>query len=198
MACTGLYQFDKAHQGLAHLASILCTESLNFACALHAATVGDGNTVHLLWPARSGMDDSKADTVTIMLVQVQPAAVVPSASTEGNARITAAAYAAEAAVPVATDNLVWPLAAELAPPDSAPAELAPAEPVAASATALAGSQPALGEGQSPGALVQQGVSLEQGGRQLSRGGSRTGSIGLLPQLKTQVEALEDKELELRL
>lgn len=159
--------------------------------------------MHLLWPARSGMDDSKADSVMIMLVQVRPAAVVSSASTEGNAEAavagaTAAAYAAEAAVSVATDYLVLPLAAESAPPDSAPAELSPAEPAAASASALAGSQPALGEGQFPGALVQRGLSLEQGGGQLSRGGSRTGGIGLLPHLKTQVEALEDKELELRL
>ena len=143
-----------------------------------------------------GLDDSKADHAVIMLAQAQPAAVVPSATTEGNAEAgvegaTAAAYAAEAAVPVATDNLVLPLAAESAPPDSAPAELPPAEPAAAVATAPT-------EGQFPGALVQRGLSLEQGGAQLHRGGSRSGATGLLPQLKTQVGALEDKELELRL
>ena len=137
-----------------------------------------------------------------MLVQVQPAAVVPSASVEGHveaavAGAAAAAYASEAAVPVAADNLVLPLAAESAPPDSAPAELPPAEPAAASATPLAGSQPAMGKGQFLGAPVQHGLSLEQGAGQLSRGGSHSG-MGLLPQLKTQVDALEDKELELRL
>ena len=138
-----------------------------------------------------------------VLAQAQPAAVVASTSTEGNAEAvvagaTAAAYAAEAAVLVATDNLTLPLAAESAPPDSAPAEMPPAEPAAACETALVRPQPALGQRQSPGAPGQRGASLEQGGGQLSKGSSRSGGIGLLSQLKTQVEALEDKELELRL
>ena len=150
-----------------------------------------------------GLDDSKAEKLVLMLAQAQPAAVVASASVEGNAEVDvpgamAAVSAAGAAVPVATDSPVLPLAAESAPPDSVPAEMAHAEPAAGCETALVRSQPAPGEGQSPAGLVQRGLSLEQGGGQLSRGGSRSGGIGLLPQLKTQVEALEDKELELRL
>lgn len=132
---------------------------------------------------------------------MQPAAVVPAASTEGSveaavAGATAAASAAEASVARAADNLV--LAAQSSPPDSAPAELPPAEPAAGSGAALVQSQAVPGKGQSSGALVQRGLSLGQGGGQLSKGGSRSAGVGLLPQLKTQLEALEDKELELRL
>lgn len=134
-----------------------------------------------------------------MQPQVQPAAVVPAAFTEGDVETavegaTAATSAAEASV--AADDLVS--AAESLPPDSAPAELPPAEPGIGSGAALVQSQAAPGKGQSPGTLVQRGLSLGQGGGQLSRGGSRSGGVGLLPQLKTQLEALEDKELELRL
>ena len=128
---------------------------------------------------------------------MQPAAVVPAAPAEGIveaavAGATAAAIAAEASV--GANNRV--LVDQSAPPDSA--ELPPAEPAAGSEIALVQSQAVPGKGQSPGALVQRGLSLGQGGGQLSRGGSRSGGVGLLPQLKTQLEALEDKELELRL
>lgn len=124
---------------------------------------------------------------------------MPAAPAEGNveaavAGATAAADAAEASVAAFNHVLVD----QSAPPDSAPAELPPAEPAAGFGTALVQSQAAQGEGQSPGALVQRGPSLGQGGGQLSRGGSRSGGVGLLPQLKSQLEALEDKELELRL
>ena len=106
---------------------------------------------------------------------------------------SAAGNAAQAAS-VATDSVALPLAAESAPPDSAPAELAPAEAAAASETALAQSQPALGEGRPPSALVERGLSLGQGGAQLAKRGSRSGGIGLLPQLKTRLKPWRIKSL----
>ncbi|KAL3143638.1 hypothetical protein ABBQ38_002434 [Trebouxia sp. C0009 RCD-2024] len=90
-------------------------------------------------------------------------------------------------------------AAESLPPDSPPAELAPAEHAASSDSALViQPQRMVDDGQSPAAHAQRRGSLSKGPAPLSRGGSRSGGVGLLPQLKAQVEALEDKELELRL
>ena len=84
------------------------------------------------------------------------------------------------------------------PPNSDPAELPPDEPAVPSETSLIQTQASLNVGHPPSAPVHKALYLCQGGAPLSRGGSGSASPGLLPQLKTQVEALEDKELELRL
>ncbi|KAL3134087.1 hypothetical protein ABBQ32_008511 [Trebouxia sp. C0010 RCD-2024] len=145
-----------------------------------------------------------AEMMGMAVPQIPPAAVElaapePQAEQAAEASVTAAANGAQ---PLSSNrpraDSGQPGAAS-SPPDSPPAELAPAEHAASSETALVvQSQKMLNDGQSAAAHAQRGGSLSKGPAPLSRGDLRSGGVGLLPQLKAQVEALEDKELELRL
>lgn len=75
-------------------------------------------------------------------------------------------------------------------PDLAPADLAPDDHAAPAEHAVA--SPALT------IQVQRSISTGLPAAVPSSGAARAGGPGLLPQLKVQIETLEDKELEMRL
>ena len=118
----------------------------------------------------------------VLQIQLPPAAAVTTAE------------AAEAAATSDSEQLppgLLPKSDAALPglPDSAPAELAPAE--------LAPAEHAVA---SPTLAIQIPRSISTGLYPAvpSPGAARAGGPGLLPQLKVQIETLEDKELEMRL
>jgi hypothetical protein len=119
----------------------------------------------------------------VLQIQLPPAAAVTTPE------------AAEAAVTSEPEQLPpgllpKPNAALPGLPDLAPAELAPDEHAAPAEHAVA----------SPALAIQIPRSISTGlyPAAPSPGAARAGGPGLLPQLKVQIETLEDKELEMRL
>ena len=119
----------------------------------------------------------------VLQIQLPPAAAVTTAE------------AAEAAATSDSEQLppgLLPKSDAALPglPDSAPAELAPDEHAAPAEHAVA----------SPALAIQIPRSISTGlpAAVPSPGAARAGGPGLLPQLKVQIETLEDKELEMRL
>ncbi|DBA75369.1 TPA: hypothetical protein ACH3X1_010636 [Trebouxia sp. C0004] len=113
-------------------------------------------------------------------IQLPPAASAAAPEAAGAATTSAAAEPEQ----LPPGLLPKPDAALSGLPDLAPAELAPAEHAVASPAIAAQNQKSISTG------LYAAVP--------SPGAARAGGPGLLPQLKVQIETLEDKELEIRL
>lgn len=126
------------------------------------------------------------ESTLLLQIQLPPAASVATPEA-AEAAITSAAAEPEQLPP---GLLPKPDAALPGLPHLAPAELAPDEHAAPAEHAVA--SPALAT------QIPRSISTGLPAAVPSPGAARAGGPGLLPQLKVQIETLEDKELEMRL
>lgn len=128
--------------------------------------------------------------ISVSLVQVllPPIAPAPATSEDASEAMPTAAAEPEQSSPDVIDQSDMPDIPAPALPDLAPAEQPPAEHAVAPPKGL----PA------PAIQTEGPTSLSLFPTAPRLGAARAGGAGLLPQLRGQIEALEDKELEMRL